>query len=105
MKRFQSIEAKLIKSFAPVYMEIVNESSQHNVPIGSETHFKVVIVSESFKAASRIDRQRLVNQCLVEEFQQGLHALTQRTFTPEEWDQVKDQFQMQSPECLGGSKN
>ena len=28
--------------------QVINESYMHNVPKGSETHFKVVVVSEQF---------------------------------------------------------
>ena len=30
-------------------MEVMNESYMHNVPKGSETHFKVVVVSPKFE--------------------------------------------------------
>lgn len=33
---------------APTHLEIINESFMHNVPPGSETHFKVLVVSEAF---------------------------------------------------------
>lgn len=35
------IRAACVGAFAPTYLEIVNESGKHNVPRGSETHFKV----------------------------------------------------------------
>lgn len=92
-------------AFAPAHLEVENESSQHSVPPGSETHFKVLIVSESFNGKSRIDRQRLVNEALKAELQSGLHALTQRTLTQEEWDKQKATINFESPECLGGSKH
>ena len=31
-----------------VFPQLLNESSGHNVPAGSETHFKVLVVSDSF---------------------------------------------------------
>jgi stress-induced morphogen len=37
----QSIQQKLSEVFSPTQLEIVNESFKHNVPKGSETHFKV----------------------------------------------------------------
>ena len=42
------IEAKLRQAFSPEVLEITNESHLHNVPPGSESHFKAVIVSEQF---------------------------------------------------------
>lgn len=32
----------------PVYLEVINESPQHNVPKRSESHFRVFVVSEKF---------------------------------------------------------
>lgn len=95
----------LTGAFAPAHLEVENESSQHSVPPGSETHFKVLIVSDAFTGKSRIDRQRLVNEALKAELQSGLHALTQRTLSPEDWDKQKATLQFESPECLGGSKH
>lgn len=43
-----SIKRKLETALRPLYCNIINESYMHNVPKGSETHFKVVIVSERF---------------------------------------------------------
>lgn len=43
-----SMRTKLEKNLTPFHLEIINESYMHNVPKGSETHFKVVIVSDKF---------------------------------------------------------
>lgn len=43
-----SIHKKLVETFNPVHLDILNESHMHNVPPGSETHFKVVVVSDKF---------------------------------------------------------
>ena len=40
------------------------QSYMHNVPRGSETHFKVVLVSEAFDGLSLIKRHRAVNSTL-----------------------------------------
>lgn len=101
-KRLQDI---LNQAFNPSFMMIENESHGHNVPKGSETHFKIVVVSKDFSGLSKIDRSRKVHATLHEELNTGLHALTQRLYSPEEWDKVKDTFEMTSPPCHGGSKN
>lgn len=44
-----SIRTKLEKGLEPSYLEILNESYMHNVPKGSETHFKVLVVSDKFQ--------------------------------------------------------
>lgn len=43
-----SIRAKLEAALKPVHYDVINESYMHNVPQGSETHFKVIVVSEKF---------------------------------------------------------
>lgn len=103
--RFQKIEQTLKSEFAPIYFELENESENHSVPRGSETHFRLVLVSNKFENLSRVDRQRLINDILKSEFTSGLHALTQRLFTPSEWNKAKDQFEMKSPVCMGKNKN
>lgn len=99
------LEQILRAGLAPVHLEIVNESHTHSVPANSETHFKVLVVSKNFEGLTRIDRQRLVNELVKAELQTGLHALTQKTLTPEEWDKQKINLQFESPECRGGSKH
>lgn len=43
-----SIRKKLSESLTPHHLDVLNESYMHNVPKGSETHFKVVVVSDKF---------------------------------------------------------
>jgi len=45
----QTMRKKLTSGFEPIHLELHNESYMHNVPKGSETHFKVVIVSSRFE--------------------------------------------------------
>lgn len=53
------IRAKLQKRFNPKVLQLVNESYMHNVPKDSETHFKVVIVSDEFEGMPLIKVQDL----------------------------------------------
>lgn len=101
MSRASRLNEILEKALVPLHMEIENESHMHSVPPGSETHFKVLVVSAAFEGKSRIDRQRLINDLLKEELRSGLHALTQKTLTPAEWETQKTKLQFESPECLG----
>ncbi len=98
------IEKRLREQFEPLHLEVHNESSMHSVPPGSETHFRVVVVSKVFSGLTRVERSRLVTQLFEREFKSGLHAFSQKTFTPEEWEPLKATFSMTSPDCLGGSK-
>ena len=75
----------------------------HNVAPGSESHFKVTIVSDSFADQMLIKRHRMVNKALQDELQQ-IHALALHTLTPEEWREREGQVAA-SPKCRGGGKN
>ncbi len=104
MKIESSINQKLAFSFNPTYLEVENESHSHSVPANSETHFRVLLVSDKFAGLSRVARQRLVYDVLAAELQGGVHALSLRTYSPEEWEKEGGSVTMQSPACFGGSK-
>lgn len=99
------VEARIIDTLVsgldPVHLEVVNESSGHNVPPGSETHFKVVAVAGAFEGERLVARHRRVNRLLAELLAGPVHALALHTFTREEWERrfgaVPD-----SPHCRGG---
>lgn len=97
---FASIHGKLSEKFSPSHLEIINESYMHNVPKGSETHFKVVIVSDKFVDTKLIARHRMVNESLESELQSGVHALSIVAKTPDQWAQ--GQTVGKSPACRGG---
>lgn len=86
MSREQRIYDALFIGLKPDTLLIENESSRHNVPTGSETHFKVVAVSKLVEGLSLIARHRLVNKLLVDEFTSGLHALSLYLYTRDEWE-------------------
>jgi stress-induced morphogen len=102
MKVQRSIERKLEERFTPSVLEVTNESSKHSVPAGSETHFKVVVVSDAFEGKALVERHRLVYEALGDEMRAGVHALTITSRTPAEWQ--KNGVAAASPPCLGGSK-
>jgi BolA protein len=98
----QAIERKLRGELTPIVLDVINESSMHSVPPGSETHFKVTVVSSAFEGKSLVERHRLVYAVLDEEMRGGIHALTITSRTPAEWE--KNAAVAPSPACLGGSK-
>ncbi len=103
----ETITRKLSEAFSPEHLEVVNESFMHNVPEGSESHFKIVIVCDDFNDKMLIARHRLVNKVLQDELSKeqsegGIHALALHTMTMEEW--FKKGNAPQSPECMGGGK-
>ena len=92
------IETKLTAAFAPGHLAVVNESYMHSVPPGSESHFKVTLVSDAFEGLRSVKRHQQVYKVLAEELAGEVHALALHTYTPAEWQgQSPD-----SPNCLGG---
>ncbi len=97
------IQDKLNNEFEAAYLQVENESHMHNVAPGSESHFKVTIVSDHFSDQMLIKRHRMVNQVLADELQQ-IHALALHTLTPEEWE-ARGGVVADSPKCRGGGRN
>lgn len=94
----EQIEAKLRAAFDPMYLEVVDESYRHNVPAGSESHFKVVLVSDRFTGERFLNRHRMIS--LTEELSNTVHALALHTYTIKEWEALQDTV-FASPPCRG----
>ncbi|XP_012870630.1 PREDICTED: bolA-like protein 1 [Dipodomys ordii] len=97
-----AIRTKLQQALSPEVLELRNESSGHAVAPGSETHFRVAVVSSRFEGLSPLQRHRLVHEALSEELAGPVHALAIQARTPAQW---RENPQLDtSPPCLGGSK-
>ena len=103
MSMQQTITSKLQQALSPEHLEVINESHMHNVPEGSESHFKVVVVSDKFKDKMLVARHRMVNKALEEELKAGQHALALHTLTMEEW--FEKGKTAESPPCEGGGRS
>jgi acid stress-induced BolA-like protein IbaG/YrbA len=54
---------------------------------GDGAHFTSLVVCPAFAGKSRVQRQQLVYDTVRKQLMDGtLHALSLKTFTPEEWD-------------------
>ncbi|MDX9686801.1 BolA family protein [Halopseudomonas formosensis] len=101
MTTTQAALERALQSLAPVHMELLNESHMHAVPPGSESHFKLVIVSQEFEGLNAVKRHQAVYRTLGDLMQQ-IHALALHTYSPAEW-QARSAAP-ESPACMGGSK-
>ena len=99
-----SIERKINDALQPDFLEVANESHMHNVPPGSESHFKVTVVSKKFDNKMLVARHRILNSLLKDELEGAVHALSLHTLTPTEWHDKEGEVR-KSPPCLGGSKS
>ncbi|ALA17581.1 BolA protein [Chelatococcus caeni] len=83
-----AIGAKLTAGLAPTHLTVTDESDNHighsGWREGGETHFRVDITSPAFAGKSRVERHRMVNALLAEEFAKGMHALAVTTRAPGE---------------------
>ena len=94
-----SIRQKINEVLRPSHFELLNESGGHRVPLGSETHFRLIVVSPLFEGLGRVARHQRIYQLLTSEREQGLHALALWTYTPEEWK--TSDLNRESPTCRG----
>jgi BolA protein len=86
--RSARIEATLRQALQPVQLTIEDESARHaghaGAAAGGETHYRVSVVSESFRGLGRVERSRMVHQILSQELSTGLHALSLSLRSPNE---------------------
>ena len=97
----ETVEQKIVAGLDVLHLEVVNESNQHNVAPGSESHFKVTVVAGDFAGKGLVAQHRLVYDLLADELRGGIHALALHTYTEQAWRQTNPQAP-DSPACLGG---
>ena len=82
------IAEKLNAALPPQSLDVEDESQNHAGHAGhrpgGQTHFRVYIVSESFRGKSRLERHRMINQLLAAELTGGVHALAIHASAPGE---------------------
>tara|TARA_B100000609_G_C17144218_1_gene397240 strand:+ start:768 stop:1073 length:306 start_codon:yes stop_codon:yes gene_type:complete len=81
---------------SPCVLNIFNESFMHNVPTGSESHFKLIVVSDAFKDLSNVKRHQLVYRSLGK-IMDEIHALSIHAFDENEYNE--NPVVIDSPNC------
>lgn len=76
------LQEKLQKELEATHVELEDMSD------GCGAKFKCLIVSKKFEGKGLLDRHRMVNSVLAEELK-DIHAFTQKTLTPEQWEKEK----------------
>ncbi|KAI1331032.1 bola-like protein [Xylariaceae sp. FL0255] len=100
-----AIRAKITGVLSPSRLEIFNDSHKHahHKPMqgstSGETHFRLVITSESFRSKMQPARHRLVYSLLKDEMavEGGIHALQLKTMTPEEEERQRAKEEASGP--------
>ena len=89
LKRKLKIDQLIIDQFEPHFFSVSDVSEQHrghqNFKENVESHFEIIIVSEKFDNRNKIERHRMVNKSLKEEFLSDLHSVTIKTYTIDEF--------------------
>ena len=92
MKRTLKIEKIILDSFDPQYFSVLDVSEQHrghqNFRENIESHFEIIVVSDKFRNIKRIDRHRMINIKLKDEFCSDLHSVIIKTYTLEEYKNI-----------------
>lgn len=74
----ESIHINIAEGMATVHLSVD----------GDGHHFEAVVVSAAFTGKNRVQRHQLVYQTLGDRMRQEIHALSMKTYTPEEWGDV-----------------
>ena len=86
MSMTDTIHAKLTQQFAPLHLEVIDESQLHHGHAGwregGETHFRVRIATRNFDGMSRVAQHRAVMQALDDELKASVHALAIEVLPP-----------------------
>ena len=87
MSRVERIQAALQAAFAPLQLEVKDDSHRHAGHAGASDgrgHFKVMVVSEAFSGKAPLARHRAVYAALGEMMETDIHALSITALTPQE---------------------
>ena len=85
MIKTSDIEKKIKDNLNPSHVEVVD--------LRGGDHIQAIIVSSNFEGKSMIEQHKLVYDIFTEEMKSNeIHALTLKTFTPSQWDEVKGSF-------------
>lgn len=61
-------------------------------PLHDGVHLEAIVICPRFKGLSLVRQHQMVMFPLQDHFQEKLHALSIKTFTPEVWEKVKKNF-------------
>ncbi len=72
----QQLEAYITQNLACEYIKVLGDDG---------THFESVIVSNAFVGKSMVQQHQLVYSALGDRMRSEIHALSMKTYTPEQW--------------------
>ena len=94
MDTINTIKTTLQEKIGATIVEIDDRSDLHkhhqgrmNAPVGSG-HYDAIVVADSFAGKTMMQQHRIVYEALAEQMQTTIHALSLKTYTPEQWQQL-----------------
>lgn len=73
----------------PLEIELLDDSDSHIGHAGhngfGESHFNLMLVSKHFNGKSAVERHRMVNKLIKQEFNSSLHAISMKLISQEEF--------------------
>jgi len=85
MKRKSKITNILKNNFKIYDLKVMDVSRSHQGHSGflegEETHFEIIVVTDDFKYKTKLERHRLLNNLLKEEFNTTLHSVSYELLT------------------------
>ncbi|HEX7989499.1 MAG TPA: BolA family protein [Stenotrophomonas sp.] len=87
MNRVERIQVALQAAFAPLQLEVKDDSHRHAGHAGASDgrgHFKVLVVSDAFAGKAPLARHRAVYAALGQMMETDIHALSIKALTPKE---------------------
>jgi len=55
---------------------------------GDSTHFQAIVVTSEFEGKGLLEQHQMVYKAIGEAMKDRIHALSLKTYTPEQWKQV-----------------
>ena len=61
-------------------------------PMNDGQHLQAIVISPVFEGMMLVKQHQMIMKPLKEAFAESVHALALKTFTPKNWEAVKDQY-------------
>lgn len=75
----KEIESRLLATFSPEHLEVIDESEGHRghagYQEGGESHWRIIITGDAFDGMSRIQRHRAIHSAVGKDILDRIHAL------------------------------
>ncbi len=93
MDAITTLKTTLQEKIGATIVEVADRSDLHkhhqgrmNAPAGSG-HYDAIVVAQSFAGKTMMQQHRMVYTALGDQMQTTIHALSLKTYTPEQWQE------------------